>query len=295
METSTKQAQQTVRLRPGAAGDAEVLGQICYEAFRHISEAHGFPPDFPSAEPSIGLMQMMLGSPHIYSVVAENGDGEIAGSNFLWELDTVSGVGPITIDPEQQNSATGRKLMEDVIRRSDEKGFPSIRLCQAAYHNRSLALYTKLGFNTVEPLSQISGTPPKVQIEGYHVRKMTASDLGSVDEVCFAVHGHTRHNEAAAAITQGTAMVVEHDGRITGYTTGIGFFGHTVGESNQELMALIGAADQIAGPGFLLPTRNSELLRWCLDQGLRIVMPMTLMARGLYQEPRGVFFPSVLY
>jgi hypothetical protein len=43
METLTKQAQQTVRLRPGAAGDAEVLGQICYEAFRHISEAHGFP------------------------------------------------------------------------------------------------------------------------------------------------------------------------------------------------------------------------------------------------------------
>jgi hypothetical protein len=53
--------------------------------------------------------------------------------------------------------------------------------------------------------------------------------------------------------------------------------------------------DQIAGPGFLLPTRNSELMRWCLGQGLRIVMPMTLMARGLYQEPRGVFFPSVLY
>jgi hypothetical protein len=124
---------------------------------------------------------------------------------------------------------------------------------------------------------------------------MTQSDLASVDEVCFAVHGHTRHNEAAAAITQGTAMVVEHDGRITGYTTGIGFFGHTVGESNQDLMALIGAADQIAGPGFLLPTRNSELMRWCLNQGLRIVMPMTLMARGLYQEPRGVFFPSVLY
>ena len=60
-------------------------------------------------------------------------------------------------------------------------------------------------------------------------------------------------------------------------------------------MALIGAADQIAGPGFLLPTRNSELLRWCLGQGLRIVMPMTLMARGLYQEPRGVFSPSVLF
>jgi hypothetical protein len=99
----------------------------------------------------------------------------------------------------------------------------------------------------------------------------------------------------AAAISAGTARLVEHDGRITGYTTGIGFFGHTVGESNEEIKALIGTADQIEGPGFLLPTRNSELLRWCLAKGLRIVQPMTLMSRGLYQEPRGAFFPSILF
>jgi hypothetical protein len=88
--------------------------------------------------------------------------------------------------------------------------------------------------------------------------------------------------------------VVEHDGRISGYTTLVGFFGHTVGESNEDLKALIGAAESFAGPGFLLPTRNSEMLRWCLERGLRIVQPMTLMSLGLYNEPRGAFMPSVL-
>jgi len=44
----------------------------------------------------------------------------------------------------------------------------------------------------------------------------------------------------ASAIERGTASVVEHDGRITGYTTGTGFFGHTVGESNEDVKALIG-------------------------------------------------------
>jgi hypothetical protein len=28
-----------------------------------------------------------------------------------------------------------------------------------------------------------------------------------------------------------------------------------------------------AGPGFLLPTRNAELFRWCLNNGLRVVHP----------------------
>jgi hypothetical protein len=89
--------------------------------------------------------------------------------------------------------------------------------------------------------------------------------------------------------------VVEHGGRITGYTTMIGFFGHTVGESNEDLKALIGAAPGFPGPGLLLPTRNSETLRWCMEQGLRIVQPMILMSLGLYNEPQGAFMPSVLY
>ncbi len=97
------------------------------------------------------------------------------------------------------------------------------------------------------------------------------------------------------AIGQGSASVVEHDGRLTGYTTGVGFFGHCVGESNEDLKALIGAAPEFPGPGFLLPTRNGEVLRWCLERGLRIVQPMTLMSMGLYNEPAGAFIPSILY
>ena len=88
---------------------------------------------------------------------------------------------------------------------------------------------------------------------------------------------------------------VEHGDRITGYATLIGFFGHAVGENNEDLKALIGGATAFPGPGFLLPTRNSDLLRWCLGNGLRVVQPMTLMSMGLYNKPVGAFLPSVLY
>jgi len=237
---------------------------------------------------------MMLSRPDIYSVVAEL-DGEIVGSNFLWEGNQVSGVGPITIDPRVQNSAIGRKLMEDVIRRSEEKGFSSVRLVQAAYHNRSLALYTKLGFDPNEPLSALNGNPLKTKIEGYDVRPMTESDTAECNRLCERVHGHGRAQDLLDGIGQNMAFVVVHDGRITGYTTGLSFFGHTVGETNEDLKALIAAAETFPGVGFLLPTRNAEVLRWCLENGLKIIQPMTLMSRGFYREPRGAFIPSILF
>jgi hypothetical protein len=58
---------------------------------------------------------------------------------------------------------------------------------------------------------------------------------------------------------------------------------------------LIGAAPAFAGPGFIVPTRNGELMRWCLNNALKIVQPMTLMTIGLYNEPAGAYLPSVLY
>jgi GNAT superfamily N-acetyltransferase len=290
---SEKQATRLM-LRAGRSEDAETCGLICYEAFKAIADEHNFPPDFPSPEVSGGLLTSLLSRGDIYRVVAEV-DGRVVGSNFLWENGTIAGVGPITIDPAAQNVAVGRRLMEDVLQRARERGFAGVRLVQAAYHNRSLALYAKLGFDTREPLSNLQGEAIEQQIPGYAVRSATEEDLAVCNKVCLKVHGHDRGPELLEAIRQGTANVVEHDGRISGYTTLVGFFGHTVGESNEDLKALIGAAERFLGPGFLLPTRNSEMLRWCLERGLRIVQPMTLMSLGLYNEPRGAFMPSVLF
>lgn len=295
METASAREINDFTLRRPKPEDARRLGEICYEAFKTLSESHGFPADFPVVEAAVGLMSMMIPAPFAYGVVAEDSDGRILGSNFLWTMDAVAGVGPITVDPAAQNSSVGKAMMLDVLRKGDEVGALSIRLVQAAFHNRSLSLYTKLGFNTVEPLSLMQGPKIGSRIEGYNVRPMTAADLDGVEAVCRRVHGISRRNEAAGAIQQGSAKVVEHDGRITGYATVLGFFGHSVGESNEDLQALIAEADEFAGNGFLLPTRNSDLMRWCLDRGLRVVEPLNLMSRGIYQEPRGAFLPSILF
>jgi GNAT superfamily N-acetyltransferase len=281
-------------VRKARLQDAPVCGRICYDAFTKISIEHGFPPDFPSVEVATGVLSMMFAHPGFYCVVAEAG-GQILGSNCLDERSAIAGVGPITIDPEVQDKGVGRALMDAALARSAERGFQGTRLLQAAFHNRSLSLYTKLGFDTREPISAMQGAALKSLTPGYSVRPARVADLEECNRLCQRVHGHDRSGELRDAIQQGTAVVAERDGRIVAYSTLIGFFGHTVGESNSDVQALIANADAFLGPGILVPTRNAGLFRWCLENGLRVVQPLTLMTLGFYHEPAGAYLPSILY
>jgi predicted N-acetyltransferase YhbS len=281
-------------LRPGTAADADACGLICFQAFRALAERHGFPPDFPSPKDAIELLSGLIAHPRFSCMVAEL-NGSVIGSNFLDERSTIAGLGPISVHPELQNSRVGRRLMLAALDRAHERRFPGVRLLQAAYHCRSLSLYTALGFNLREPVVTLQGPPIGEAMPGYVVREATEADLESCNRVCVLVHGHDRSGELVEAIRTGSARVVERGGRIAGYTTGIAFFAHSVAETNDDLRALIAAAREFTGPGFLLPAKNGELYRWCLDRKLRVVQVMNLMTVGLYNEPAGAYLPSVLY
>jgi predicted N-acetyltransferase YhbS len=283
-----------IRIRRATPEDADTCGHICYEAFATINTQHNFAPELPTPQVGVGLLKMLFSHPYFYCVVAEL-DGQIVGSNCLDERSVIAGIGPITVEPAVQNRSIGRMLMQAVLDRAHERSFPGVRLLQGAFHNRSLSLYTKLGFITREPTSVMQGVPLKRTIEGYAVRPATESDLGSAARVCEKVHGHSRTGELRDGIAQNTAVVVERYGRVTGYASAFGYFGHAVAESNLDLRALIAAAESFSGPGILVPTRNAELFRWCLENGLRVVQPMMLMTIGLYNEPAGAYLPSILY
>ena len=280
-------------LRLATTADSQELGRICYDAFGDISSRHNFPHDFPNVDAAVGLISFLTGHPGFYGVVAER-DGMILGSNFLDERSQIAGVGPITVDPQAQDRGVGRRLMGAVLERAAARQFPGVRLVQAAYHARSFSLYVSLGFEVRESLACVQGPAIGETIPGRSVRQARESDLDACNQVCHLVHGHTRAGDLADAIKTGTATVVEHAGHITGYATSVAFFGHTVGETDDDVKALIGAAPGFDGPGFLVPAR-SPLLRWCLEKRLRVAQLTTLMSVGLYNEPRGAFLPSILY
>lgn len=283
-----------VVIRAATAADSVICGGICYEAFLKLSATHGFACDFPGPEAAAGLLSMLFSNPGFYCVVAESG-GRIVGSNCLDERSLIAGIGPITVDPHTQNLGVGRKLMQAVMDRAREHRLAGMRLVQATYHNRSLSLYTTLGFDAREPLSCVRGRPFDRSVPGCVVRPAQGSDLDACNALSRRVHGFERSTELADAIQQKTASVVERGSCITGFATALAFFGHATAETNLDMQSLIASAESFGGPGILVPSRNSALLRWCLTNGLQVVQPMTLMSIGLYNEPAGAWLPSVLF
>jgi predicted N-acetyltransferase YhbS len=281
-------------LREAVPADIPECGRILYEAFASLATRHGFPPDFPTVGVATGCMHGLVTNPAFFGIVAER-DGRIVGSTFLDERSTISAIGPVSVDPEAQDGRIGRALMGAMLERVAARGAPGVRLVQISYHNRSLSLYAKLGFDVRETFVAMYGEPLRLTLPGYAVRAATPDDEAACNALCVRVHGHDRAGEVGHAVSKGKARIVERLGRMTGYSTGISYFNHAVAETNDDLEALIGAAPQLDQPGIVVPLGNAELFRWCLAHGLRVFFVMNMMTIGLYQEPRGAYLASVGY
>ena len=300
---NSKPKSMTIRIRPMSEGDVERCGGICYAAFKGVAEGHGFRPDFPSPERAIQLMHALLANPDVFNVIAEQ-DGQVIGSNHLVEYDAIRAVGPITVDPNAQAKGAGRMLMEAVIERGKgtQGGKPGagIRLVQDSFNTASISLYASVGFDVQEPLALMEGhldgdMPPDVT-----VRALKEEDYASCAELCRLVHRFDRLNELKHTPPFLTSYVAVRDGRITAYAAAPHYWAlnHAVAETMSDMCALLtGAANLLPGEplSFLLPTRQSDLFRWCLQKGLKVMKPLTLMSMGEYYQPRSSCLPSVGY
>ncbi len=288
----------TVELRAIEPADAGECARIVYQAFGDVHDQHHFARDFPTPEAAEQLTSAFIAHPSIWGVVAES-DGRIVGSNFVDERGAIRGVGPITVDGRAQGRGFGRRLMEAALARS--KDAAGVRLFQDSFNAGSLSLYASLGFEVKEPAVVLSGTPRSGPTDGTAVRPLEEGDLGECESLCLRVHGFERTNELRDAIGAPVLapFVAVRDGRITAYATTLTFFpaAYAVAETDDDMRALLlgalAAGEQPAS--FLLPTRQAGLFRLCLEEGLRVVKPMTYMAIGDYREPRGCWIPSVLY
>jgi predicted N-acetyltransferase YhbS len=283
-----------IAVREATAEDADSCARVFYDAFESIASQHDFPVEPPSREFTHFKVSDMLSGDGFVGLVAES-DGEIRGSAFIDERASIVGIGPVTVDPAAQDGGIGRALMQAALERERERGVAGVRLVQTAYHYRSLVLYAKLGFAVREPLSVLQGSPPAISTPGRGVRPATGDDLARCNDLCARVHGHERARELHDAIAAGTARLVEGPEGVCGYATGFGYGWHAVAEHNADLIALLASAEAFMGLGILVPSRNTELLRWGLGHGLRIVQQSTLMTIGLYNEPTGAYLPSILF
>jgi len=281
-----------VLLRPATSADAAACGRVCYEAFCAVATVHAFPVDWRSEDSAIEVITARLAHRQTYGVVAER-DGRIIGSAFLKEYQPVGAIGPVTVAPRAQDAQVGRWMMEHLLDRARASGLAGTRLVQAAYNLTSLSLYTKLGYRMRDLLLCMAGNPIGGGPGADAVRPGAEEDAAACNALCERLHGYARTEDVLEGLRLRSLTLVERQGRLTGYSTGIHFRGHTVAETNDDAMALISTAPQFPHPGLLMPAGNAELVQWALDHGLRITQPLTLMTRGFYQPPAGAFLPSI--
>jgi len=271
------------------------VGRICYEAFKDLSDRHGFPPDLPSAAFARQILGLLAGRKDFYSVVALL-DGEVVGSNFLSLSDPVAGIGPITMEPCHQGRNIGRALMQDVIDYARRNGVERVRLLQETYNTASLSLYASMGFDCREEVAYLQAAAAPEPDPS--IRPMTESDLATAEQLSSKIYMASRRNEAAAAILYGfSPLVRERDGRLTGYLIP-GLFGHGVAETEDDAAALIGETARRLPPEaarFFCPVRQADFFRRVLKMGCRTIKVWTLMTLGPYEPPHEVWMPSVLY
>ena len=284
----------TIRLRPIAPADVDACARVMHEAFKGIAEPHGFAPPFASLEAATRVVRMLADLPSGHGIVAEY-DDRFAGAVFLAEADPIRAIGLIGVEPSLQGRGIGRHLMRAALDRA--RGGRGVRLIQEAFNSASLSLYASLGFEVKEPLALVKGklgVAPTLPL-----RRVTVADLPMCGALCTRIHGVERTEDVRDAIKLFAPFAAVRDGRIVAYTYRLyaGGLAWGVAETEDDMKALLaGVGTTLAEPlSFLAPVRQASFFRWCLDSGMRVEKPMTLMALGWYQEPRGAWFPSGFY
>ncbi|MEK0178300.1 MAG: GNAT family N-acetyltransferase [Oscillatoriales cyanobacterium] len=285
----------TVEIRRATHQDIGACARINYEAFKGISDRHQFPTDFATLDFATEITDILINSPSYFDIVAEN-SGEVVGCGFMDERNAIRGIGPVSVDRTFQGKGTGRQIMKALLERGQEA--PGIRLVQESFNLASLSLYISLGFEVKEPLVLMEGmfsSPPQYDFE---VRPLSSEDIDECQALCNRVYGCDRTCEIEYALNHLSPLVTTKQGRIVAYTCAVSTFGHSVAETAADLQALLlGAAAYSPGEVlcFHLPVRYAGLFRWCLQEGLRALKPLAVMAVGEYQQPVGCVLPSYLY
>ncbi|MEJ2459221.1 MAG: GNAT family N-acetyltransferase [Novosphingobium sp.] len=152
-----------------------------------------------------------MGEPSVYGVETE---GQLVGTALWWPYgDTFASAGMIIVSETAQRQGIGGRLMDAMLR--DAAGRRMI--LNSTVEGR--ALYTRLGFQPYGMVTQhqaVLGKPPAIDT-GVPVRAATPEDFGAIRVIDKAASGMERNRliDALAAIAD--TVVVEREGRVTGY------------------------------------------------------------------------------
>ena len=285
-------------IRPPTLDDINPCGRIMYEAFKMINDVHGFPNlEVPTEEAGKQFVKFYIKNRHFYGRVAEL-DNRVVGSFFMDEHNPeVFGWTIMGVSLDAQGKGIGKRLSQEMGERS--RIAPGVRFLQHTFNTKTIGIYSSLGYDVRELIALISGNP-KTEIPSHvEIRRMKVQDLDKCAHLSKKTYGFNRNVELRDALIFFKPYVLIRDGHITGYFSAADNWAqnHGVAETEDDMKMLIQGIGSLTSEKllFLLPFKHSNLLRWCLNEGFRIIKPFTLMSSGRYRDPKGFYLTSIIY
>lgn len=285
-------------IRPPTLADIDPCGRIMYEAFKMINEVHGFPNlEVPSEEAGKQFVKFYIKNCYYFGKVAEL-DNRIVGSIFIDEHNPeVFGWTIMGVSSDVHNKGIGKRLLQEMVERC--KIAPGVRFLQHTFNTKTIAIYSSLGYDVRELVALISGNSKTAIPSHVEIRRMTVQDLDECAYLSKKIYGFDRNVELRDALIFFKPYVLIRDGHISGYFSAADNWAqnHAVAETENDMKMLIQGIGSLTSEKllFLLPFRHSNLLRWCLNEGFRIIKPFTLMSSGEYNTPGGCYLTSIIY
>jgi GNAT superfamily N-acetyltransferase len=201
-----------MQIRPFRRDDIAAAGQLLYEAFARVGEAHGYGPPWPSPEDAAAVCARSLEDEPDGAIVAE--DGDLVGAGFARRRGETATIGPLAA--AVWGRGIGGSLLDELVARAEGWGCQAVRLFQDAWNPVSFALYAGRSFAPVDVAAVLERPPGKLPIgasRGLEIGPFEERDLAEVMALDHRLTGLERPDDLRAL----TVLVARRRGAVVAF------------------------------------------------------------------------------
>lgn len=280
-----------VTYRAARAEDLAGMAEVLRSAYNALSRRHGF-PELPAGSPQ-PFQRFSVQRESEGCWVAEDG-ASVVGFAISWVRDDLWFLSQLFIAPSVQGQGVGRALIERALTHGGNAA-GNRALITFAYNAVSISLYVRYAMYPREPLYMLEGAAEAFRsgalaAEGLECERLPADApnagvLGRLDHAVLGID-RTRHHEFFLSQPGSACYVFKGAGTLNGYTYvwSSGRVGPVTAVSPGSFEGVMRTALVLASRSptqrvsLLLAGSNAPALAWALRQGMRIRLPLLLMA-----------------
>jgi len=281
--------------RPARAEDLPKTDALVVSSINDLTERHGFGPMASPSVPDFQLFSLQDDPDGLW--IAEDG-GKILGFAWSWTCGNLWFLAQLFVDPAEQGRGVGDELLQFTLQHAQKSGAVHRALITFAFNRVSQGLYIRHGLYPKMPIyffgvarERVMANVPVSQLRSVRIENIAAhrDNLVMIDALAIGVT-REKHHRYLLDSPEITGFMLHAGGECVGYAyvSSSGHIGPLAVARADLLSDALTAALKLASDHStekitaFVPGTCHKALKTAVDQGMRITMPMLLMASPGY-------------